>query len=77
MGTLILTTIKPSTARYYRFQLHHYLLPPFGPLRLRDLDGESLQAFLTGKKQQGFSSSTLHGIRTTHNKILRQAVEWH
>src|SRR5712692_3979376 len=33
---LALTTIKPSTARYYRFQLHKYLLPTFGSLRLRD-----------------------------------------
>ena len=74
---LTLTTTKPSTARYYRFQLHRYLLPTFGPLRLRDLDGESLQAFLSGKKQQGFSSSTLHGLRTTLSKILRQAVEWY
>jgi integrase len=74
---LILTTIKPSTARYYRFHLHRYLLPTFGPLRLRDLDRESLQAFLSGKKRQGYSSSTLHGLRTTLGKILRQAVEWY
>jgi integrase len=74
---LILTTIKPSTARYYRFHLQRYLLPTFGPLRLRDLDRESLQAFLSGKKRQGYSSSTLHGLRTTLGKILRQAVEWY
>lgn len=73
---LALTTIKPSTARYYRFQLHRYLLPTFGPMRLRDLDNESLQAFLAGKKQRGYSSSTLHGLRTTLSKILQQAVEW-
>lgn len=47
---LALTTIKPSTARYYRFQLHKYLLPTFGPMRLRDLDRETLQAFVVGKK---------------------------
>src|SRR5712692_2289114 len=34
---LALTTIQPSTARYYRFQLHKYLLPTFGSLRSRDL----------------------------------------
>ena len=73
---LVLTTIKPSTARYYRFQLYRYLLPTFGPLRLRDLDRESLQAFVAGKKQQGYSSSTLHGLRTTLSKVLQQAVEW-
>jgi integrase len=73
---LALTTIKPSTARYYRFQLHKYLLPTFGPMRLRDLDRETLQAFVVGKKQQGYSSSTLHGVRTTLSKLLQQAVEW-
>jgi len=45
-------------------------------MRLRDLDNESLQAFLAGKKEQGYSSSTLHGLRTTLSKILQQAVEW-
>lgn len=73
---LALATIKPSTARYYHFQLHKYLLPTFGPLRLRDLDRETLQAFVVGKKQQGYSSSTLHGVRTTLSKLLQQAVEW-
>jgi integrase len=73
---LALTTIKPSTARYYRFQLRKYLLPTFGPMRLRDLDRETLQAFVVGKKQQGYSSSTLHGVRTTLSKLLQQAVEW-
>src|SRR6185437_9316573 len=29
-----------------------------------------------GKKRQGFSSSTLHGLRTTLSKILGQAVAW-
>jgi integrase len=73
---LVLPTIKPATARYYRFQLHHHLRPTFGPLRLCELDRESLQAFLVGKRQQGYSSSTLHGIRTTLSKILSQAVTW-
>ncbi len=73
---LALPTIKPATARYYRHQLHRHLLPTFGPLRLCELDRETLQAFVIGKKQQGYSSSTLHGIRTTLSKVLSQAVTW-
>lgn len=73
---LALPTIKAATARYYRFQLYRHLMPTFGPLRLRELDRETLQAFLVGKRQQGFSSSTLHGIRTTLSKVLGQAVTW-
>lgn len=73
---LALPTIKPATARYYRFQLHRHLLPTFGPLRLSEFDREALQAFVVGKKQQGFSSSTLHGLRTSLSKILGQAVAW-
>lgn len=45
-------------------------------MRLRDLDRETLQAYVVGKKQQGYSSSTLHGIRTTLSKLLQQTVEW-
>lgn len=73
---LALPTIKAATARYYRFQLYRHLMPTFGPLRLRELDRETLQAFLVGKKEQGLSSSTLHGIRTTLSKVLGQAVTW-
>jgi len=73
---LALPTIKPATARYYRFQLHRHLLPAFGPIRLRDFDRETLQAFVIGKLRQGYSSSTVHGIRTTLSKILQQAVAW-
>jgi len=73
---LALPTIKPATARYYRFQLHRNLLPTLGRLRLQELDRETLQAFLVGKRQQGYSSSTLHGIRTTLSKTLGQAVTW-
>jgi len=73
---LALPTIKPATARYYRHQLHRYLLPTFSPLRLREIDREMLQAFVVGKRQQGLSPSTLHGIRTTLGKVLGQAVTW-
>jgi integrase len=73
---LALPTIKSATARYYRFQAHRHLLPTFGGLRLRDLDRETLQAFVVGKRQHGYSASTLHGIRTTPSKILSQAVTW-
>jgi len=45
-------------------------------MRLRDLDRETLQAFVVGKKEQGYFSSTLHGVRTTLSKLLQQAVEW-
>src|SRR6266404_5370006 len=45
-------------------------------MRLRDLDRETLQAFVIGKKQQDYSSSTLHGVRTTLSKLLQQAIEW-
>ena len=73
---LALATIKSASARYYRYQLHHFLLPTFGPLRLCEFDRETLQAFVIGKKQQGYSSSTLRGIRTTLSKVLAQAVTW-
>jgi integrase len=73
---LVLSTVKPATARYYRVQLNCYLLPTFGQMRLSDLDNETLQAFVAGKKQQGYSSSTLHGIRTTLSNVLRHAVRW-
>ena len=62
---LILPTIKPATARYYRFQLHRHLLPTFGPLRLSELDREALQAFVVGKKAAGIF--VINTPRTTHH----------
>jgi integrase len=71
----ILLSLKPSTARYYQFQLDRHILPALGPCRLCDVNRARIQAILLDRKRMGYSSSTIHGIRTTLAKVLDVAVE--
>jgi len=46
-----------------------------GAYRLCDLNRPIVQQFLLERKRKGYSSSTIHGIRTTLAKVLQAAVE--
>jgi integrase len=72
----VVPTMKPSSARYYGIQVRCHLLPVFGPQRLSAISKESVQLFLIGKRRDGLSGSSVHGIRTALGKILQVAVEW-
>jgi integrase len=68
--------LKPTSARYYGLQLRCHIIPGLGNRRLCDLKRGEAQAFLTAKRQQGLSGSTVHGIRSALSKVLQVAVEW-
>ncbi len=72
----VLPILKPSSAQHYSYELHHYLLPAFGPVRLCDFTRGNIQSFLAVKRQQGYSGSSVHGMRTTLSKVLQTAVDW-
>lgn len=72
----VLPTIKPSSAKHYEFDLKRYLIPNFGPMRLGDITRMKVQTFLASKRQQGYSGSTVHSMRTTLSKVLQAAVDW-
>jgi len=71
-----LLALKPSSASYYNFQLDKHVLPVLGPYRLCDVSRPVVQQFLLERKRKGYSSSTVHGIRTTLGKVLQAAVEY-
>ncbi|MFZ0638898.1 MAG: tyrosine-type recombinase/integrase [Candidatus Acidiferrales bacterium] len=70
-----LLALKPSSASYYNFQLDKHILPALGSSRLCDVNRPVIQQFLLDRKRKGYSSSTVHGIRTTLAKVLQAAVE--
>ncbi len=72
----MLPTLKAGSARYYGIQLRCHLLPALGSKRLCDITRIDVQCFLSEKRRQGLSGSSVHGIRTTLSKVLQAAVEW-
>jgi integrase len=70
-----LLALKPSSARYYQYNLDKYVIPALGSLRLCDVNRAAIQQFLLATKRRGYSSSTVHGVRVTIAKVLRMAVE--
>ncbi len=67
--------VKPSSARYYQYQLDKYILPALGSCRICDVSRTRIQALLLELKRAGYSNSTIHGIRTTLAKVLEVAME--
>jgi hypothetical protein len=70
-----LLALKPSSAKYYNFQLDSNVLPALGSHRLCDVTRAVIQHFLLEQKRSGYSSSSVHGIHTILGKVLQAAVE--
>ena len=74
--TAVVPHLKPSSVRYYGLQIRCHLLPTFGTSRIKDITKAAVQRFLGGKRTQGFSGSSVHGMRTALGKVLQAAVDW-
>ena len=74
--TAVVPHLKPSSVRYYGLQIRCHLLPTFGTSRIKDITKAEVQRFLGGKRKQGFSGSSVHGMRTALGKVLQAAVDW-
>ncbi len=72
----VMPQLKPSSVRYYGLQIRCHLLPTFGTWRIRDITKAEVQRFLANKRKQGFSGSSVHGMRTAFGKVLQAAVDW-
>jgi integrase len=72
----VVPQLKPSSVRYYGLQIRCHLLPTFGAWRIKDITRAEVQRFLGGKRKQGFSGSSVHGMRTALGKVLQAAVDW-
>lgn len=68
--------LKPSSVRYYGLQIRCHLLPTFGSWPIKDITKAEVQRFLGQKRKQGFSGSSVHGMRTALAKVLQAAVDW-
>ena len=64
----ILPLMKRSSAKCYGFYFTHPILPKLGNRRLCDLKRGEVQAFLSSKRSEGLSGSSVHGIRTALSK---------
>lgn len=70
-----LLALKASSVKYYNFHLERNVLPVIGSLRLCDVTRQVVKQVLLDRKKDGYSNSTLHGIRLTLSKVFQAAVE--
>lgn len=63
---------RPSTRRGYTHAVHHFLIPAFGTLRLEQLGGLTIQAWLT-QHQQEFGARRRIGLA---HAVLRSALTY-
>jgi hypothetical protein len=68
--------LKASSVRYHGLEVRCHLLPKFGAWKIKDITKAEVQRFLADKRKQGFSGSSVHGIRTALGKVLQAAVDW-
>ena len=67
-------TLKPASARDYRFLLDRRILPALGSSRNCHMGRAPIGAFLLDQKWAGYSNSTIDETRTTpasRKKLLR------
>jgi integrase len=70
---MVLSQHKPSTQSSTRSQLRKWLLPQLGSCALKDLDGQKLQAFVSGCR---CNSKTIRNLVATLRMMWRNARAW-
>ena len=66
---------KPSAVRGYKYDLHEYVLPDLGGLRLSDVRRADLQALVDRLVGQGLSGSKVRNIVISARVVFRHALE--
>ena len=66
---------KPSVVRGYKYDLHEYVLPDLGGLRLTDVRRADLQALVDRLVGQGLSGSKVRNIVIPVRVVFRHALE--
>ena len=66
---------KPSAVRAYKHDLHEYVLPDLGGLRLSDVRRADLQALVDRLVGQGLSGSKVRNIVISARVVFRHALE--
>jgi integrase len=65
---------KPATKASYRDNIALHVKPGLGHLRLADLRHEHVLAFLNGKRDKGYSASTMRTLLVIIRQVLDHAV---
>jgi integrase len=72
----VLALLKPGSIQYYGKQLKGHVIPAFGSRSLCEISRADVQCFVAEKRKQGYSGSSIHGMRTALAKVLQSAVDW-
>jgi integrase len=67
---------RPSTVREKEQHVRVHLVPAFGGLRLDEIGGAELDAFMAALTKAGRSAKTIVNISSTLRRMLASAVEW-
>jgi integrase len=68
--------VRPKTRQYYAMVVRCYLQPALGPIALRDLQPEHIEALYAELRSQGLADATIHGAHRVLRRALRLAVQW-
>ncbi len=72
-GRTCLSSLKPSTASIYLYHLNKHFIPAFGQLRLRNLNAQVVQQFISSVPAK---PRTLRNLLMTLRSLWRKAKAW-
>jgi integrase len=65
-----------STKKFYTSLFKNHIEPVFGKVALGDIKRFGVEAFLSDKLKEGYSSQTVHHLRNVLSKALQAARRW-
>jgi integrase len=68
-------SLAPTTQQTYRRDLHRYVLPRFGAVRLGRMSAEEIEQWLGDELASGLAPSSVHRHYRTLRRVLQSAVE--
>lgn len=69
-------TLAESTKSTYRAHIRRHVRPGLGELRLVDVDGAALEAWLNAKHADGLALATRKDLQKITSAIIARAIEW-
>jgi integrase len=69
------SVLKPSTYRFYEFNLRLHVTPVLGPLRVSAITRAHCRSLLVACRQKKLKPASLRGVNRTVSAVLSQAVD--
>jgi integrase len=76
LATAAAPRLRPATLKSYREQLHRYIVPTIGSLRLHQVTPVAIQGVYAGMLERGLSARTVRYAHAVLRSALQQAVKW-